>query len=125
MEGWTPARSANPNFCSTETERKSAILQGKGPGVQGKKWPEHRCLDGPIRANRFADSRASHDSCESFQGSRTGPPFFCESGFGGLKIANRGFEAVRANRSHYENRGFSANRFARIASIRVANRRAI
>ena len=32
-------------------------------------------IDGPIRANRFADSRASPDSRESFQGSRT-EPFF-------------------------------------------------
>ena len=56
-------------------------------------------LDGPIRANRFADLRESPDSCESFQGSRT-EPLFCESRCGGLKIANRGFEAIRANRSH-------------------------
>ena len=28
-------------------------------------------IDGPIRANRFADSRESPDSRESFQGSRT------------------------------------------------------
>ena len=27
-------------------------------------------------------------------------PIFCESCFGGLKIANRRFEAIRANRSH-------------------------
>ena len=27
-------------------------------------------------------------------------PFFCESRFAGLKIANRTFEAIRANRSH-------------------------
>ena len=30
-------------------------------------------LDGPIRANRFADSRESPDSRESFQGSQTEP----------------------------------------------------
>ena len=41
-------------------------------------------LDGPIRANRFADSRESPDSRESFQGSRT-EPLFCESRFGGAK----------------------------------------
>ena len=42
------------------------------------------------------------DSCESFPGSRTEPLFFCESrfGVGGAKIANRRFEAIRANRSH-------------------------
>ena len=56
-------------------------------------------LVGPIRANRFADSRASPDSRESFQGSWT-TPLLCESRFGGLivKIANRRFEAIRANR---------------------------
>ena len=43
-----------------------------------------RDLDGPIRANRFADSRESSDSRESFQGSRTKPPI-CESRFGGAK----------------------------------------
>ena len=78
-------------------------------------------LDGPNRANRFADSRESPDSRESFQGSRT-EPFFCESRFGGggLKIANRRFEAIRANRWHAMKIGFfvSANRFARIALIR-------
>ena len=56
-------------------------------------------LDGPIRANRFADSRGSPDSRESLQGSQT-EPLFCESRFGGLKIANRRFEEIRANRSH-------------------------
>ena len=35
-------------------------------------------LDGPIRANRFADSRESSVSHESFQGSQT-EPHFCES----------------------------------------------
>ena len=33
-------------------------------------------LDGPIRANRFADSRESPDSRESCQGSRTEPFFW-------------------------------------------------
>ena len=32
-------------------------------------------LDGPIRANRFADSRESPDSRESVQGSRAEPLF--------------------------------------------------
>ena len=58
-----------------------------------------RHLDGPIRANRFADSHESPGSRESFQGSRT-EPLFSESRFGGPKIANRRFEAIRANRSH-------------------------
>ena len=65
------------------------------PAKQWLNWG----LDGPIRANRFADSRESPDSRESSWASRT-EPLFCESRFGGLKIANRGFEAIRANRSH-------------------------
>ena len=54
-------------------------------------------------------------------------PLFCESRFGGLKIVNRRFEALRVNRSHVIKNSvcFSANRFARIALIRVANRQAI
>ena len=51
-------------------------------------------IDSQIRANRFADSRESPDSRESVQSSRT-EPLFCESHFWGLKIANRGFEAIR------------------------------
>ena len=59
-------------------------------------------LDGPIRANRFADSRESPDSCESFQGSQT-EPHLLRIAFpgGGLRIANRynrRFEVIRANR---------------------------
>ena len=60
---------------------------------------DHYTLDGPICANRFADSRESPDSRESFEGSQT-EPLFCESRFGGQNIANHGFEAIRANRSH-------------------------
>ena len=41
-------------------------------------------LDGPIRANRFADSRESPDLRELPEGSRT-EPFLCKSHFGGLK----------------------------------------
>ena len=56
-------------------------------------------------------------------------PFFCKSrlSFRGAKIANRRFEAIRSNRSHVMKIGFffSANRFARIAPIRVANRWAV
>ena len=76
-------------------------------------------LDGPIRANRFADSRESLDSRESFRGSRN-EPLYCESRFGGLQIANRRSEAIRAKSlARYQNRVFffcSANRFARIDS---------
>ena len=79
-----------------------------------------RSLDGPIRANRFADSRGSPDSRKSFQSSRTEPLS------SGQKIANRKFEAIRANRSNVMKiGGFSANRFTRIATVQVANRRAI
>ena len=68
-------------------------------------------VDGPNRTSRFADSRALPGSREStiqsFQGSRTGP-LFCESRFGGLKIANRRLEAIRSKRlERYENGGFS------------------
>ena len=73
-------------------------------------------LDGPIRANRFADSRESPDSLELFQGSQT-EPLFCESRFGGLKTANRRFEAIRASRSNVmKTGGFSANQFVRFDS---------
>ena len=65
-----------------------------------------------IGANRFADSRESPDSRELFQGSQT-ESLFCESRFGRLKIANRRFEAIHANRSHLMLMFFfcSANRF--------------
>ena len=68
----------------------------------GRFPPLMKLLDGPIRANRFADSRQSPDSRESFQGSRFGTePLLCESRFGGLKLAaNRRFEAIRTNYSH-------------------------
>ena len=96
------------------------------------RWPDSR-----ESIRRFASGSA--DSRESFQGSRTEPLFFWRIALRGAKIANRRFEAIRANRSHImkigffsanrfariANRGFSANRFARIAPIRVANRRAI
>ena len=54
-------------------------------------------------------------------------PLFCESRFGGLKIANGRFQAIRANRSHVMKIVFffPANRFMRIAPIRVACRRAV
>ena len=84
-------------------------------------------LDGLIRANRFADSRESSDSRESFQGSCTEPLFLCDSRFGGLKIANRRFEVICANRSHVMKIGLLLRidlreRFARIArfALRIA-----
>ena len=71
------------------------------------------CANSPILASHFIVPELN--------------PFFCESRFGGLKIANRSFEAIRANRSHVMKtaRAFAANRFVRLAPIRVANRRAI
>ena len=46
-------------------------------------------LDGPIRANRFADSRESLDLRESFQGSQS-EPLFCESRLGPLRTFPEG-----------------------------------
>ena len=41
-------------------------------------------------------------------------PFFCESRFGALKVANRRFEAIRANRSNVMKMSFfPASRFVR------------
>ena len=76
----------------------------------------------PIHANRFADSRESPDSRESFLGSRA-EPLFGESRSGGLKIALRRFARITSNVMKIDL--FAAYRFARIAPIRVANRRAI
>ena len=52
-------------------------------------------------------------------------PFFCESRIGAIKIANRRFEAIRANRSNVMRIIKVANRFTQIAPIRVADRRTI
>ena len=54
-----------------------------------------RCarIDSQIRANRLI-------LANRFRVSRTAEPFFCESHVGALKIANRRFAAIRANRSH-------------------------
>ena len=49
-------------------------------------------IDLQIRANRLI-------LADRFRVPEPNPPFFCESRFGGLKIANRRFEALRANRS--------------------------
>ena len=76
-------------------------------------------IDLQIRANRI-------DSRESLEGSRIEPLF--------LRIAspgtNRRFEVIRANRSSAMTIGalcesIRANQFARIAPIRIANRRAL
>ena len=63
--------------------------------VKKKKQIPLTVLDGPARANRFADPRGSPDSCESLQGFRS-EPLFCGSRFRALKIANRRFEAIHA-----------------------------
>ena len=52
-----------------------------------------------ISQTHFCRLGSPNDCRESFQGSRT-EPFFCELRFGSLKIANRRFEAIRANRLH-------------------------
>ena len=57
-------------------------------------------LDGPIHANRFADSRELLDPRESPEGSRNEPPIFANRASGELKIANRGFEAIPSLRSN-------------------------
>ena len=67
------------------------------------------------------------DSRECFQASGA-EPFLCESPSGAQKIANHSFEATRVNCSNILKIRFtccSANQLARIAPIRVANRRAI
>ena len=75
-------------------------------------------LDGPIHVNRFTAPREAGHSRELSQGSRS-ESLFCESSFGALKVANRGFQAVRANRSNVIMKigiFLSANRFTRINS---------
>ena len=62
--------------------------------------------DGPIRANRFADSRNRLILAKIVSGFPSWNPFSCESCFVALKIANRRFEAIRANRSHVIKMGF-------------------
>ena len=58
-------------------------------------------LDGLIRANRLANSRKSPDSCDRLRVPKLNLVFVHRaSGGGGVKIANRRFEAIRANRSH-------------------------
>ena len=74
-----------------------------------------------VRTNRLADSRESFDSREWFQRFRI-EPFFCESRFRGLKVANRRFEAIRANDSDVRKIvSFSATRFLRIAGTSKCN----
>ena len=57
-------------------------------------------LDGPIRANSFADSREFPDPRESFSGFLNWTPFLRIALRGTKKTANRKFDAIRANRSN-------------------------
>ena len=82
-------------------------------------------VDGPIRANRFAASRESPGSRESFRGSRTDLRFLRIALWGAKNCESQVRGDSRESLARDENKGFSANRFARIAPIRVANRRAI
>ena len=68
-------------------------------------------IDLQIRANRFRVSELD--------------PFFANRASGGLKIANRRFEAIRANHSHYENMVFLRIDSRESPPIGEANRRAI
>ena len=64
--------------------RKTWYAYGHGPLIfLFQTFQGFRALDGPIRANRFADSRESPDSREWFQGSRPEPPFFANRASGG------------------------------------------
>ena len=49
-------------------------------------------IDSQIRANRLIHANRLRDSRNELP--------FCESRFGGLKVANRMFEAIRAKRSN-------------------------
>ena len=67
-------------------------------------WGLGRQIDGPIctiRANQFAYWRANQAirTIRGNQGSKD-EPFFGRIAFRGLKIANRRFEAIRANRTN-------------------------
>ena len=101
---------------------KGDVADFQDPG-DVRKPPTCVSLDGPIRANRFADSRESPDSRESFQGPRT-EPLFLRIALRGQNILNRRFEAIRANRSHAMKKRICLRIDSR-APIRVANRRAI
>ena len=80
-------------------------------------------LDGPIRENRFADSRESPVIRANHLRDPKLNPFFANHVLWALRIANRRFEVIsRESLKRYENRALSATRFAlRIAPMR-ANR---
>ena len=83
--------------------KKWAVEKSRG---QLQRSPEVlKVLDGPIHANRLRV--------------QTAPPSL-RIAFQGTKNPNRRFEAICANRSNWVFLPFRANRFARIAPIRVA-----
>ena len=76
-------------------KHKHKHVWGIVPGLGG--------LDGPIRANRFADSRESLDSRESFQGSRTEPLFLRITHRGGKDCESQVWGDSRESLARYEN----------------------
>ena len=95
LPGWR-MQCKSPPVC-TNLSRQSGI------GFARSARPGKSCVSREVEGLRWPDScesiRRSGDSRESFQGSRTEPPF-CESRFRALKLANRRFEAIRVNRSN-------------------------
>ena len=70
------------------------LTRGGRGGFEGGVWgavPNKplTILDGPIRANRFADSRETSDSRESFHGFQT-EPLFANRASGGEKLRIEG-----------------------------------
>ena len=90
-----------PKASARKISQKESHAQKKTKNDDHPSAPKHTSKI-PIRANRFEHSCGSLSRPELI---------FFESRFGGLKIANRRFEAIRANRSHDMKKG-SANRFA-------------
>ena len=82
--------------------QKSKEFLGK---EKSKEIPKSKEIQKSKEKKIRADSHESLDSRESFQGSRPEPPFL-RIAFQVLKIANRRFEAIRANRSNVMKIGF-------------------
>ena len=82
LEYRTPARVVHIYIFISKSSRKNLLFSGR---VVGALFALNLSpLDGPIRANRFADSRESPDSRDSREGSRANPLFY-ELGFAALK----------------------------------------
>ena len=73
-------------------------------------------LDGPIRANRFTDSRESLDSARIVSGFPNWTPFLRIALRGGKSSESHVWGDSHESLARYENRSFSANRFAQIDS---------